>query len=245
VESQGKPITIFIDGRPIQTVDGRIVLDLCREHNVPIPTLCHHESLSPTGACRLCVVEARFKNWSKIVVSCLYPVWEGVEIHTNSPRVLAVRRLVLDLLLSRCPEVPVVRKLAAGYGIEAPSHPKETHDCILCGMCVKACDEIVGVHALSMQGRGADKSVDTPYREASDACIACGSCVYVCPTQCIKMEDRDGVRRIWHRDFPLRYCKECGTLIGPQAQLDYFTRIAGLAPDFYDTCKGCRITAKK
>ena len=241
---QANPITITLDGRQVRTTEGRMVLDIAREHKVRIPTLCHHESLTPSGACRLCVVEARHKGWSKVVVSCLYPVWDGVEILTASPRAVAVRKLVLELLLARCPDVPVVRDLAREYGIEEPRYAKENNDCILCGLCVKACDEIVGVHALSMQGRGATKLVDTPYGGPSDACIACGSCAYVCPTDCIKVSDRDGVRHIWHRDYPLKYCRSCGSLIGPEAQLAYFTRIASLPADFYDLCKGCRATGR-
>ena len=249
---EGKPITIKIDGREVHTTDGAILLDVCREQGIDIPTLCHHESVSPAGACRLCSVEARYKDWSKVVVSCIYPVWDGLEVLTRSDRTIAVRKLVLETLLARGPNVKVVRDLAREYGIEEPRFPVEDHECILCSLCVRTCDEVVGVHALSMQGRGKDKVVGLPYLSDVSTCIGCGACVYVCPTQCIKLVDEGGVRRMWHedgggkrsseREFELKYCKVCGDKIGPKKQLDHFIESVGLPENFYDICKGCRAT---
>jgi len=254
VERIGKPITITLNGKPVQTTDGKILLEICREEDIHIPTLCYHESLSSAGACRLCVVEARYKDWSKVVVSCLYPVWDGLKVETDNERVHAVRRLVLEMLLARCPNVPLIRDLALEYGIKEPRFSTEDKECILCGLCVRACSETVNVHALSMQGRGAEKEVGIPYLSDMSTCIGCGACVYVCPTQCIRMEDKDGKRRIWHQDnervtslreFDLRYCKVCGTLIGPKEQLDFFSRNKGLDKGFYDICNGCHATGRK
>jgi len=254
VEANPKPITIQLNGKPVETVDGRILLDICREQGVHIPTLCHHEALSAAGACRLCAVEAKYKDWSKVVVSCIYPVWDGLEIETDNDRVHAVRKLVLEMLLARCPDVGLIQEMAREYGIEKPRFPTSDKECILCTLCVRACSEMVEVHALSMQSRGADKEVGLPYLSDESTCIGCGACVYVCPTECIVMEDRDDVRRIWHRDgdritspreFELQRCKTCGTLMGPKKQLRYITDKVGLEKDFYDICNGCRVTGKK
>jgi NADH dehydrogenase/NADH:ubiquinone oxidoreductase subunit G len=174
------------------------------------------------------------------VTSCLYPVWDGVEILTNSPRAIAVRKLVLELLISRCPDVPVLQKLAQEYKISETRYKKEDNDCILCGLCVKACEEVVGVRAISMINRGSIKEVNTPYLSASDSCIACGSCVYVCPTNCIKMTDAEGCREIWHTKFKLQYCKKCGNLIGPEKQLEHARKTANLPEDFYEMCNSCK-----
>jgi len=247
--------TITINGRTVETTAGRYLLDVCREEGIPIPTLCHHDSVAPAGACRLCVVEARDgKGWSRVVVSCIYPVWDGLIVETDSPRVVAVRRLVLETLLARCPKVPVIQDLARQYGIRKPRFPVENHECILCGLCVRVCSEVVGVHALSMQGRGATKECGTPYLGSESTCIGCGACVAVCPTGCIKMTDRNGVRTIWHeedgvrssvRTFRLKFCKACGALIGPEYQTEYVRRKVGLPEDFYDLCNGCRATGRK
>lgn len=238
--TDGKTVTVVIDGREIKAKEGKYVLEVARENSIHIPTLCYHESLTPSGACRLCVVEARTKNSSRIVASCLYPISDGLEISTNSDRVLAVRKLVVELLYARCPDVPFVKNLADKFGIKEPRFPKENDDCILCGLCVRACDEIVGVKAISMVGRGAKKEVNTPFGNASDVCIGCATCAYICPTKRIKVEEKDGYRKIWYKKFELVNCKKCGFPIGPKEQLTYFIRTARLPENFYDLCPSCR-----
>ncbi len=250
-----KTITITINGKQVQTTEGRYLLEVCRENGVDIPTLCHHEAVSPAGACRLCAVEVGDgKGRSRIVASCIYPCWDGMVVETESPRAVGVRRLVLETLLARAPKVPVIRDLARRYGIRRPRFPLENHQCILCGLCVRVCSEVVGVHALSMQGRGAEKECGTPYLSGESTCIGCGACVYVCPTECIHMEDRDGVRTIWHEDagvktsvrqFKLKYCKVCGAPLGPEYQLEYIRKKVGLPEDFHDLCPGCRATGRR
>lgn len=269
---EARPITITLNGQRVETTEGRYLLEVCREQGVEIPTLCHHESVTPAGACRLCSVEVQDgKGWSRVVVSCIYPCWDGMIVITDSPRVVGVRRLVLETLLARCPRVPLIQNLARQYGIRRPRFSTENHECILCGLCVRVCSEVVGVHALSMQGRGADKECGIPYPQVpsthtnqgpsdgrttypSSTCIGCGACVYICPTECIHMTDRDGVRTIWHeeagvktsvRTFALRYCKTCGTLIGPDAQLRFIREKGNLPEDFHDLCIGCRAIARR
>src|SRR5271157_895247 len=97
-------VNFIIDGKKIAAEKGTMVLEAARANGIDIPTLCAHESISRSGACRLCVVEAKKGKRAKIVTSCLYPVEEGVIIETNNERVMNVRRLVLQLLLARSPE---------------------------------------------------------------------------------------------------------------------------------------------
>ncbi len=182
-QNDGK-IRFTIDGVPVEAEEGWTVLDTARKYHIPIPTLCYHEAVKPSGACRLCVVEAKQGTWSKVVISCMYPPSEGLEIETRSERVLNVRRWILEMLLAECPASKEIRDLAAEYGIRksrfAVEDPEE--QCILCGLCVRACEEIVGVRAISFGSRGVHKHVATPYMIPNQACIACGSCVTVCPT---------------------------------------------------------------
>jgi len=181
-------INFTIDGRPVQAEPGWTVLETARQYGFHIPTLCYHEAVSPSGACRLCVVEAREGKWSKVVISCMYPPYEGVEILTDSPRVQNVRKWILELLLAECPASKEIRELAAEYGVHSTRFEikNPTEQCVLCGLCVRVCDEIVGVRALSFGSRGTSKRVTTPYMVPSEACVACGCCVAVCPTGAMK-----------------------------------------------------------
>jgi len=177
-------IHFTLDGKPVKAREGWTVLDTARENGVDIPTLCHHPAVEPSGACRMCVVEAREGSWSRVVVSCMYPPYEGVEILTDSPRVLNVRRWVLEMLLAKTPASTAIRALARQYGVESTRFKIEdpTEECILCGLCVRVCEEVVGVQALSFGGRGTTKHIATPYMIPNTACVACGACLMVCPT---------------------------------------------------------------
>jgi len=177
-------INFKINGETVQAQPGWTVLETARQHGIHIPTLCYHEAVEASGACRLCVVEVVQGNWSKIVISCMYPVAEGIEILTESDRVKNVRRWILEMLLAECPASKEIRELAAQYGVTssrfAAHDPEE--QCILCGLCVRVCKEVVGVNAISTVGRGVHKKIGAPYMVPSETCVACGSCVTVCPT---------------------------------------------------------------
>jgi bidirectional [NiFe] hydrogenase diaphorase subunit len=186
--SDGK-IRFTIDGLPVEAEEGWTVLDTARHYRIPIPTLCHHEAVQPSGVCRLCVVEARQDNWSKVVISCMYPPFEGVKIDTQSERVRNVRRWILEMLLAECPASEELHELAAAYAVHETrfkvKNPEE--QCVLCGLCVSVCRDVVGVQAISFGSRGVHKHVATPYMIPNQDCIACGSCVSVCPTSAMQM----------------------------------------------------------
>ena len=125
---------------------GQTILQVATEHGIDIPTLCHNEAIEPYGACRLCIVEISKGKRTRIVTSCLYPVEEGLQVKTDSPRVINNRKTILELLLARCSKNKVIRELASQMGIEQPpfkSEYLEDNDCIVCGLCVRACEQVV------------------------------------------------------------------------------------------------------
>jgi bidirectional [NiFe] hydrogenase diaphorase subunit len=177
-------IKFKINGQEVEAQSDWTVLDAAREKGIHIPTLCYHEAVGPSGACRLCVVEVVEGNGSKVVISCMVPVKEGLAVLTDSDRVKNVRRWILEMLLAECPASQEIRALAAEYGVKtsrfSSKNPEE--QCMLCGLCVRVCREVVGVSAVTMVGRGVHKVIGTPFGKPSEACVACGSCVTVCPT---------------------------------------------------------------
>ncbi len=233
-------LTLTIDGRTVRTPAGTTLLEAARGANIYIPTLCHNEELTPYGACRLCVVEITHGARKRLVASCIYEAAEGLTVETDAPRAINVRKLVMELLLARNPKHPTLLKLAAEVGVESSRFEPDVKGCILCGQCVRTCREVVGVSAIGFQGRGATREVVTPYKEAPEDCIACGSCHYICPVDVIPMKEKEGVRNIWKTDFPLQKCEKCGRYFAPKKQLDYFQKITGLPEDHFKNCLSCR-----
>lgn len=186
-------VMLTIDRQIIHIARETSVLEAARKLNIYIPTLCHHKALRPYGSCRLCTVEVIKNNQSKLVTSCNYPVEEGLEVLTSSDRVKSARKVYMELLLARCPDVSVIQKLAHSMGVKTSRfYRKGNEKCILCGLCVRVCDEMVGVRAIDFVNRGTDREVNTPFETASDVCIGCGACTYICPTSCIEMVGKPG-----------------------------------------------------
>jgi len=181
-------ITFKLNGKDVQAEEGEYILKVAERSGVEIPTLCHHKALEPAGMCRLCTVELFDGRRTRFVTACNYPVWAGMEVDTDSEAVHQVRRLIVELLFARCPDVPVMKALAEKYGIKEPRFKKRDDDCILCGLCVRICERM-GNSAIALTGRGVNIKVDTPFHEQTDFCMGCGACVSVCPTGHIKLED--------------------------------------------------------
>ena len=200
--------TLTIDGKEVGAAEHQTILEVARENSVAIPTLCHLEGLSESGACRLCLVEVKGSN--RLLPACVTQVQEGMEVTTNSERLRNYRRMVIELLLTERNHVCSVcvssghcelQALAQQLGITHVQfpylHPKMEVDassrrfivdhnrCVLCSRCVRVCDEIEGAHTWDVTGRGAGCRVVTDLNEpwgSSESCTGCGKCVHVCPT---------------------------------------------------------------
>lgn len=206
-------ITVTINGQELQTAAGRTILQVAREHDIHIPTLCYHEAMEPFAACRLCVVEVEAGRGRQLVASCAYPCTNGLVVYTDSEAVLRSRRITIELLMATAGHIPLIRQLADELGVAEPRFKLEADDCILCGLCVRACQEIVGVSAISVVNRGIKKKVSPPFEIASNTCIGCGTCVLVCPTGAIKLKDIASARKTlhsWESEFDRTDCRLCG-----------------------------------
>jgi bidirectional [NiFe] hydrogenase diaphorase subunit len=236
-------IKFTIDGIEVEGEKEQSVLAVALDNGFDIPHLCYHEALDPYGACRLCLVEVTKGSRTRLTTSCNYPVLEGISVQTNTEKITRARRMVIELLLARCPGVPIIKDLAAEYSVGEPRFSLDNDDCILCGLCERVCREVVGVDAITFLGRGSNRKVGPPLEINPETCIACGACVYVCPTNCIKLEETEKERTIvrWGRTLPMKTCKVCGRSFAPWFQLDYFGKITdGIPKDFWDTCPDCR-----
>ncbi len=181
-------VTFKLNGNEVQGEEGQYILQVAEKYGVQIPTLCFHKALDPAGMCRLCTVELFDGRRTRYVTACNYPIWKGMEVNTNTEAVINGRKLIIEMLLSRCPDAIVIKDLAEEYGIKESRFKKEDDDCILCGLCVRMCEKM-GNSVLSLTGRGVEMAVGTPFNSQSDACMACGACVSICPTGHINLED--------------------------------------------------------
>ncbi len=182
-------ITLTIDGNEVEVEQGQTLLTAAKKLGIWIPTLCHHDALGPQGACRLCLVEVEIQGRRRLMASCAYPVSEGLKVFTDTENVIENRKIVAELLLARCSENEQIKELCAKMGVTDTPFTKKKEDCVLCGQCVRMCNERMKVGAINFMGRGQTRKVGTPYEEYSDICRTCGACETVCPTGCIDVRD--------------------------------------------------------
>ena len=206
-------VHLTINDRPIEVAEGRTLLKACREHGIHLPTLCYHPALKPHGACRLCVVEVGGQvSHRRLVAACTYPCEAGAVVNTETDAVRHSRCLTAELLAgaSRAPEIDA---LAEEMGVTEVRYAlPDAGACMLCGLCVRACAEIVGVSAISLIRRGIAKRVSPPFQIASSTCIGCGTCVLVCPTGALKLSDVTGFRSVHASasEYERDDCRVCG-----------------------------------
>jgi len=174
-------LNMILNGLPVKAEEGTTLLEVARFYGFPVPTLCYLEGLSPYGACRLCVMEIGKGKQSKLVTSCNYPVEEGINVKTASERVLKARKIIIELLLATCPQSKVIQDLASAHNVRQQRFKQEYEDCILCGLCVRMCEEQMMAKAIGFQGRGENRVIGTPFNIKSEVCRLCGGCIYICP----------------------------------------------------------------
>ena len=218
--------TLVIDGQEVSAVRGQTILEVARENDIQIPTLCHLEGLTDVGACRLCVVEIKGSN--KLFPACVTSIYEGMEVSTNSERLQKHRRMILELLFTERNHICSVcvanghcelQSLAQDLGlthVRLPyrnpeltidaSHERFTADhnrCILCTRCVRVCAEVEGAHVWDVMGRGINSMVITDLHEnwGESTCTRCGKCVQVCPTGALYDKGKIGSDHPKYPDF--------------------------------------------
>jgi bidirectional [NiFe] hydrogenase diaphorase subunit len=237
-------ITIVIDGKDYVVEEGLSLLKVLRANGKAIPSLCYHPALKkPIGACKLCAVQIQVKGRpEKIALSCAAKTSEGLQVETETDAVRLARSNAIELLLALAPQSGSLLKLAAAYDIEIPFQPD---GCIRCHLCERVCREIVGADALKMVKREGRKYI-VP---VEGACIGCGTCANICPTQAIRIEDKETVRTISIRDeiigiHPLERCEGCGKRFATPKFLEYIHHRTLHHPDVKEHHQYCPSCAK-
>ena len=215
-----KKITLTIDGSQVSGREGMTILEVAKENGIDIPTLCYIEGLPPMGACRLCVVEVEGSR--TLVGSCHTPITEGMVIYTHSPKVLAARRIMVELMLASHPDSCLIcdkanicelRKIAADLEIGLPRFRARKHyypvedenpyiirdmsKCILCRRCVVACKNLKGEQMFSIAYRGFHSKVVFGCNQPvdSEACRDCDECIALCPSGALSKPRKAGEER--------------------------------------------------
>ena len=236
-------VKFVIDGKEVEGYKGETVLQVARRYNIFIPALCFHDEVKPYSACRMCLVQVKKGKRVRLVTACDYPVADGIEVTTRNELIDKCRKVILQLLMARCPNLPKLKELAAKFGVEEqPRFVKANDDCILCGLCVRTCEQVVGVSAIGFEGRGFTRRVCTPFDEESPECIVCGACSVVCPVDVIPIEEEDGYRVMprWNKRSKLIPCAKCGRFYLTEDQLKFLKEKTGLPEEELTICPDCR-----
>ena len=175
-------IQLEIDGKEVKATEGMTVLEAAQSAGIFIPTLCHHEKLEPFGGCRVCIVEVEVNGWTKLVVSCVYPVEENIIVRTRSEKVDRIRKTIIELLMAHAPDSPQLQDLAQEYGADRDRFEKDASFCIHCGLCVRYCAEVAKKNAIGFVGRGINKEISFIPEIAAKECDDCKECFPLCPT---------------------------------------------------------------
>ena len=221
-------INLVINGLQIKVEKGTTVLEAAQSIGFPIPTLCHMEGLTPYGACRLCVVEIGEGDRAKLVTSCTYPTEEGLKVRTASSRVVRARKMILELLLASSPQSKTIQDLASAHNVRQQRFRQEYEDCILCGLCVRMCNEQMMAGAIGFRGRGNERSIGTPFDVKSEQCRLCGGCIYVCPVCQLRCTYTEPEKAI---------CGGCANLSPPCVEKEQFDDMMC----YMDPCVACEI----
>ncbi len=221
-------ITLHINGLEVKVEKGTTLLEAARFLGFPIPTLCHVDGLRPYGACRLCVVEIGEGTKARLVSSCTYPAEEGLRVRTASRRVIRTRKMIIELLLASCPQSKTIQDIAAANGVKQQRFKQEYEDCILCGLCVRMCEEQMMAKAIGFRGRGEKRSIGTPFDVQAEDCRLCGGCMYICPVCMLRCTYNEPEKAI---------CGACANLSAPCIDKEQFDDMMC----YMEPCVACEI----
>jgi coenzyme F420 hydrogenase subunit beta len=225
-------INIVLNGLPLKVEEGTTILEAARFFGFPIPTLCHMEGLSPYGACRLCVVEIGESDNARLVTSCTYPVEETINIRTASEKVLKSRKMIIELLLASCPQSKIIQDIASANNVRQQRFRQEYEECILCGLCVRMCEEQMMAKAIGFQGRGEHRRIGTPFNAKSKDCRLCGGCLHICPACQLRCTYTEPDKAI---------CGGCANLSPPCVEKEEFHDLMC----YMEPCVGCETQTSK
>jgi NADH dehydrogenase/NADH:ubiquinone oxidoreductase subunit G len=189
--SKGKEVTLTINDQKVKAKGGMTILDAANKAGAYIPTLCHNEKLAEYGACRICTVEITKNGRKRLVTACVYPVEDGLAVRTETPQINSYRKMLLELMLASSPS-KTIQEMARQYGVKKARFEAEKTNCILCGQCVRYCNEVKKANAIGFVGRGIERRVVFFPEIASTICASCRECFSLCPTGKLASET-DGV----------------------------------------------------
>jgi NADH dehydrogenase/NADH:ubiquinone oxidoreductase subunit G len=242
---------VTIENKQVTVQREATILEAALKAGVWIPTLCYHPTFSTPATCRICMVEILGQEGAagRLVTACNYPVRKDMTVSVSSERATRVRKGVMQLLLARSPDSVELRELARRMDVEASPYPKVTEsqrNCILCGLCVAVCEEVIGASAIGFAGRGVERAVAAPFRQASETCIACGACAAICPVGTIQVRIHEDTGEAEISPFKSRskllICEDCGErmvsvpvaqAMSERVKIDWeeFRRLARLCPE--------------
>ena len=174
-------VNVAIDGVAIRAAKHSTVLETALEYAICIPHLCHVSYLLPSGACRLCIVEVVKNGRAKVTTSCTLDVQEGMVVRTNSEKIVRLRRNIAELLVAEAPNSRAIQDIAVRCGVQEVRYPFRNNDCVLCGRCVRACQEVWQARAIGFIGRGSARRVGYPFKSKPEFCKECYTCIDICP----------------------------------------------------------------
>ncbi|MEI6499441.1 MAG: 2Fe-2S iron-sulfur cluster-binding protein [Armatimonadota bacterium] len=238
---------LTLNGREVEALAGETILQVARREGVEIPTLCHQDGVEPASVCRLCLVELTDAKRVRLVTACSYPLTKsGLSVQTDTEGVLHNRRVIVELLLARCPESDVLQNLAARLGVTCDRFPAgdPAEKCILCGLCERVCEDAVKVRGISRAHRGIHRRMMAPFAEPPAGCTGCRACEFVCPTGAVVASVAGNLMSVdpWGAEVEMAECSCCGDRFAPRAALRHAADKLGIEPEYLSVCLACRQT---